>query len=216
MHHNRLETYLDQVEQQLKRLPAWERQEWREEARQHLSALAEAREELGWTPEAALEASLQQFGEPERLGKELLASSSLALGARQESRDLAWSLHVLSWNAFITLAAFNTFLEHPATGPALVPTVAALALFFLGHTLGGVAFGWKVRNRSLGPVVNAIYLVLLTAAFLLTGLWRAWPAPLLLLANGSVLAALVLGAAASRWARLRQPEEQRAFVTPSG
>lgn len=205
MHHNRLETYLDQVEQQLTRLPTWEREEWRDEARQHLSALAEAREELGWSPEAALEASLRQFGEPEQLGKELLASSSLAVRDRQTSARVAWSVHALSWNVLVTLVTLNLLLAQPPELLRVPAAAGTLAVFLLGQTLGGALLGWKVRDRHLEGAVQVTYLLMLALGLAGTGLAGACSSLALLAAGVSLCGGLALSTLASRWTRLHLP-----------
>jgi len=212
MHHSRLEGYLDAVEQQLTRLPGWEREAWREEARQHLTALTEAREELGWSSEEAVEASLRQFGEPERLGQELLACSSVALQERQISGYVGWSLHVLSWNVAVTLITMNALLALPTL--ELGTSAPTAVLFLLGHAAGGAVLGRKVRNRRFQGVMNVAYLLLLGAGMMLTGLVDAWPATTFLGAWGMVLAGLALSGAAASWTG--RPAERHESVAPSG
>src|SRR5205085_4514452 len=130
----------DDVEQHLKKLPSWERREWREEALQHLTALADAHEELGSAPVEAAEAAIRQFGAPVRLGKELRASSLDALRRRRASRRLGASLHLLSWNVVVTIAALNLLLGPTLAGTGTPPVGLAIALFWLGHALGGAVF----------------------------------------------------------------------------
>ena len=72
--HSRLEQYLDELERPLTGVAPQTRNEWREEARQHLLALAAAHEEMGSPPEQALEAALRQFGHAPRIGKQLRRS----------------------------------------------------------------------------------------------------------------------------------------------
>lgn len=212
MHQIRLEGYLNAVEQQLTRLPEWEREAWRAEARQHLTALAEAREELGWTPEEAIEASIEQFGEPERLGQELLASSSVVLRERQISGYIGWSLHVLSWNVVVTLMTLRVLLALPVGG---APAAVSLAgLFLLGHVVGGAVLGRKVPERRFQVTMGITYLLLLGIGMALTGLAGAWPAATLLGAWGMVLTGLALGATAADWTG--RQAECRASAAPSG
>lgn len=69
--HTRLESYLEELERPLEGLSVDARREWREEAQQHLLALVEAHEELGRTPEEAVEAAISSFGNAEQLGQEM-------------------------------------------------------------------------------------------------------------------------------------------------
>jgi hypothetical protein len=71
MHPSRVEAYLDELERPLAHLPASERREWREEARQHLLSLAAAHEELGASPQEAVDAAVREFGDPGRIGRDL-------------------------------------------------------------------------------------------------------------------------------------------------
>src|SRR5947209_3644884 len=74
MHPSRLDEYLDRLSEPVTVLSAREQQEWREEARQHLLCLAAAYEELGSSPEEALEAALRQFGDARQIGRRLDAA----------------------------------------------------------------------------------------------------------------------------------------------
>ena len=71
MYNSRLEHYLDEMERPLTRLSAETRREWREEARQHLLDLVAAHEELGASPQEAMEAALRQFGDARQIGRQL-------------------------------------------------------------------------------------------------------------------------------------------------
>ena len=64
-----LERYLDELDRQLGPLPEAARGEVREEVQQHLQSLAQAHEELGSEPDAAMAAALRQFGDATRIGR---------------------------------------------------------------------------------------------------------------------------------------------------
>lgn len=181
-------------------LPEWERREWREEAAQHLAALAAAHEELGETPDEAVEAAVRQFGEPARLGKALLAESSAARRDREASRRLAWSLHVLSWDVLVTIFALSLVTGQTDWVPSGLLLTVALIVFCLGHAIGGALLGWTVRADRLGPAVVLPYALLLAAATVATGTPTAHPVADLVAASGIVAAGLAAGSAAARWA----------------
>ena len=67
-----VEAYFNRLNAQLKRMPREDRAELHQELRQHLDALAAAHEELGATPEEAVDAALQQFGDPVKIGRRML------------------------------------------------------------------------------------------------------------------------------------------------
>lgn len=73
--HSQLEEYLDNVEKPLAPLPTQAREEWREEARQHLESLVAAHEELGSSQEEAVEAALLQFGDAQTIGQQVRAAT---------------------------------------------------------------------------------------------------------------------------------------------
>lgn len=203
MPHSRLESYLDEIETHLKPLPEWERIEWREEARQHLAALAEAYEELGAEPEAAARAAIKQFGAPETLGRQVRATSSRALADRRTSNLVGWSLHTLSFNTVVTMGALSLMMD-----PRLGAHWGALAVLLVGHILGGALFGWQTGHRRLSWMMTAPYVALVLAGALLTGCQSAFEPAVLLAAAGATAVALELGSVGaglasrrSRWRR---------------
>ncbi len=67
----KLEQYVEKVAANLKSLSESERKSQIDELRQHLEALAAAKQRKGQTEEAATEAAIRQFGASEDLGREL-------------------------------------------------------------------------------------------------------------------------------------------------
>ena len=65
---SRLDLYLEEVSQHVS---ASQREEWREEARQHLDALIVAHQELGLSHREAVEAALISFGAAKAIGERL-------------------------------------------------------------------------------------------------------------------------------------------------
>jgi hypothetical protein len=189
MLHNRLESYLDEIETHLQSLPEWERIEWREEARQHLAALAEAHEELGAEPEAAVRAAIKQFGVPETLGRQVCATSSQAIADRRTSNLVGWSLHSLSYNTLVTMGALSLLMD-----PRPLAHWAALAVLLAGHTTGGALFGWQTGRARFIWMVTVPYIVLVTAGALLTGWPASVPPSVIAVTTVATAAALPLGA----------------------
>jgi hypothetical protein len=104
MQSNRLEEYLDAVEQHLGRLPERERQEWREETRLHLLALVEAEEELGRSRSEAEEAAIRRFGDPEQVGS-LLRPSYAGSRRRAAGERFVWTAFGLASSTGATFLA---------------------------------------------------------------------------------------------------------------
>ncbi len=69
---SRLDAYLEELSRSMRGLPRARRAEELREMEAHLYALVEARRELGYTADEAVEGSLRQFGEPRRLGRGLV------------------------------------------------------------------------------------------------------------------------------------------------
>jgi len=193
MDDQRLEGYLQTMEQHLGGVSAAGKQEWRAEAQAHLLALVEAHEELGATREEAVEAALKQFGSGKQIGR------ALAEAARRAEpfpgRELAWCLGALFWNTFL----WRMFmLADPEMGPR--PALLCI-LFALGHLLTALVLARVPRVRLSKWALHApfapylLFNMLLTAEVLLnlvSGWPRSWPergAMLLILAfNWSSLA----------------------------
>lgn len=213
--HSRLEQYLDEVDRRLEALPSWERREWREEAQAHLQALADAHQELGRTPEEAVEAAILQFGDAERLGQELRRTSlSVRQEARESSRQLAWSTHALAWFTAVSIGSINLWLfgihraqELGSRGGLWTPT--AILVFWLGLALGGALLGWGSGRRSLGRFVLAGYALLLGAALVLTGTTAVISPLSALVTFGAVGVGLRLASRACRWASEKCNTPQR-------
>lgn len=76
-----IEDYLDHVSAELLVLPRTRRAELRREIGQHVTALAQAHEELGAGPVEAAETALKRFGDPAKIGREF---------ARTWKRPVTW------------------------------------------------------------------------------------------------------------------------------
>jgi hypothetical protein len=172
-----LEAYLDECEAPLARLPVTERDEWRDEARQHLLALVEAHLELGRSEEEAVEAALRQFGEPRRLGKRLAAAMHRTSCSRAEAHRRGIVAWALSWNlGFAVLVAGRLFMTPPEAGSgawglaAAVWSVAGgLAIWAAGHVLAKVMLRGSAGERRTLPFLGLSYFGFTLAALWLTG-----------------------------------------------
>jgi hypothetical protein len=172
MDDQRLESYLQTMEQHLVGITAAGKLEWRDEARAHLLALVEAHEELGATRDEAVEAALKQFGSGKRIGQ------ALAKAARRAEplpgRELAWCLSALFWNTFL----WRMFmLAEPETG--LRPALLCL-LFALAHLLTALVLARAPQVRLPKWALHApfapylVFNLLFTAEELLN-LSHGWP-----------------------------------------
>lgn len=182
MNLKQLEAYLDECEAPLAPLPAAERGEWRDEARQHLLALAAAHIELGMSEEAAVEAALRQFGEPLPLGKKLAAAMRRTGCSPAEAHRrgrVAWNL---SWNlAFAVLVAGRLFMTPPEAGGGAWGLVAAvwsvaggLGIWGAGHVLAKVMLRPDAGDRRVWSFLGMSY-----AGFTLAALWLTGVLPLM-------------------------------------
>jgi hypothetical protein len=177
MNLNRLDEYLDECEAPLARLPITERDEWRDEARQHLLALVEAHVELGVSEEEAVEAALRQFGEPRQLGKKLAAALRRTGCSRAEAHRRGVFAWTLAWNlGFAVLAASRLLLTPPeaGTGPwgpaATAWSVAGgAAVWAMGHVLAKVMLREEAGERRVLPFLGMSYVGFTLAAFWVTG-----------------------------------------------
>jgi uncharacterized membrane protein len=156
-----LDEFLDQLERPLHRLSVSERQEWREEARQHLVYLAEAHEELGASPDEALQAAMRQFGNPQRISRELVAASQ----GPERRIQAAYSTAVLLSSATL----YREVLTAPRVGHHVLIALAVLALghFLLAGVLGRVSSTKVSRAWLIWPFTP---LLVITAVFIAAAL----------------------------------------------
>lgn len=176
MDDQRLESYLQTIEQHLGGVGAAGKQEWRAEARAHLLALVEAHEELGATPEEAVEAALKQFGSGKQIGRALAKAARRA--APIPGHELAWCLSALFCN---TLLWRMFMLADPEMGPR--PALLCI-VFALGHLLTALVLARAPRVRLPKWALHApfapylLFNLLFTAEELLNlayGWPRLWP-----------------------------------------
>lgn len=151
--HSRLEEYLDTVEKPLTSLPKPAREEWREEARQHLESLVAAHEELGSSREEAVEAALLQFGDAQAIGVQMRrATIHDSDGWRAASVAFALvGLPLVVWMAVLTVIGMSLLNSSGTVNMTL----------FYGATAAGYAAvplmgGWWAgrycrRHRLLFP-----------------------------------------------------------------
>lgn len=66
-----LDTFFKRLNAPLHRMPQQERTELHQEVRQHLDGLTAAYEELGLSPDEALESALRAFGDPCKIGRRM-------------------------------------------------------------------------------------------------------------------------------------------------
>lgn len=171
MNDQRLEEYLQAMEQHLDGVSPEARREWREEAHGHLLALVEAHEELGASRAEAVEAALKQFGNEKQIGRALASATRHAEPV--PFREAAWCLGALFWNAWLYRMCMESELQFP---PAVLGVGIAL-----GH-LGTALVLARVRSVRLSRwavrvpfVIYAVFNVLFTGT-LLSALLRGGPA----------------------------------------
>lgn len=151
----KLDQYLDSLEKPLSQLTPYERQEWRTEAAQHITHLAEAHEELGLSQREALEEAIRQFGDAKIVAQRL----------RQETANRRVSFHPLQ---AITAALLVLMLAQVGVLmlmgvlsainiragqilPYSVLCIASFALYLGGPIVGGLLLGrqlprWRVSS----------------------------------------------------------------------
>lgn len=152
-----LRPYLDAL---TSALPGPEAAEWRQEAGQHLAAMAAAYEELGHAPEEAARLAAARFGDPGEIGRRMLG----------ESRKARWQSFTRG-----VAEATATFVGPPALCFALLGILTA-AYGYVGND------GYLAALRTEGQVM-------LYAAPLLSGAWmgRRARGPLRPLVTGAAL-----------------------------
>jgi hypothetical protein len=148
--HSRLERYLEELERPLTALTPEARAEWREEARQHLAALAAAHEELGSSPEEAVEAALRQFGDARQIGRQVQQSSpeGLQKGGSWRAIGRAYLLFSAPLMAgIIAMIGFGYAYVLSLNPAALDAMRVAGACAFVAVPVAG---GWRVGRRMPG------------------------------------------------------------------
>lgn len=197
MFHQHNDEHLDQFFQRLnkplKRMPQPARAELHAELRQHLAALVAAHEELGSTPEEALDLALRQFGDPAKIGHRLWWEWFLSSRRRPSEGFLAAGYALVLYALCDLLFALPPLLA--PLGDRLVPSscMAALRsggdflryaqtlellglLTVLAMTLGVPALvGWLVGRKFPRHSLRAMFGVALAPT--------VWILPAIVLAN---------------------------------
>lgn len=191
-----MEDYLDHLLAPLVgKAPYDLRMQLRAELRDHLEALAEAREELGESREEAAAAALRQFGDPAKIAREWLdewrPKSAVSLRSVRNSAACFVPAFALAW---FTVAVLSPVQTPPATFFVLV-VIPLFAGFFAG-VLAQARPGSSTLFGVLGLALGAGLLGLIEA-FVLGRLDQQTPWPL---SGFAAIAALIwapLGAIAA-------------------
>lgn len=146
---NNLESYLAAIEAQLNDVPAARKIEFMDEVRAHLHAMVEAKRADGADAATAWLHSMCEFGEPEKVGRDLrkqwvdsaqMENEGAPLSAREIVRKFGFSL-VLGVMGALAFSVFG--LPTASHGPLVVPAVALFLFLALGR-------GLYAQHRQLG------------------------------------------------------------------
>jgi hypothetical protein len=137
------ENYLNGIASTLGRsaLP-FEVQDSVRELRTHLDAGALAYEEMGLSPEEAMRASIQKFGDQRRIGK-MLGREILASTASRNRVALGIGLGAVA-NASLFMFADSAMVATGTVGSPS-PGMAILGLLY------GIWMGWRIGKKNLSP-----------------------------------------------------------------
>ncbi|HLK59250.1 MAG TPA: permease prefix domain 1-containing protein [Chthonomonadaceae bacterium] len=163
MSSNRLEQYLDTLEKPLSALSIETRREWREEARQHVLAIADAHEALGMPPEQALEAALQRFGDAAQIGRQV-ARYPVNEPLSGRAAVALFSIPLLAAMGLLTVLAYVYVLTDSSLALNGLQ-VAGTAAYLLVPLLGGWLVGRRCHRRQS---VTSVLLSLALAGILFT------------------------------------------------
>jgi hypothetical protein len=157
---SRLEDYLDHLNAELVGVvPFGRRQELRRELRAHMTALADAYEELGSNPEDALTEALEQFGAPHLIARQWLLEWAPRPGGLH---TLEACRAALPWVAIPTVVMWWQTVANPgwiSSNPLFESAV-------LLPVLSGFLCGWMgKRSRASGTCLALALCTLATAIF---------------------------------------------------
>ena len=182
---NNLESYLSAIEAQLRDVPAARKTEFIDEVRSHLHAMWEAKRADGLDAATAWLHSMAEFGEPEKVGRDL--RQQWADSAQLESEGVPLSLRRKAWIfalpvlACVVVYAFATLVISPQNNAGW--QLPLMATFIFGCLSYGVSSdvrkrgGWK--PSTIVGCVGAL-VILSNALFNLSGHqewggeWRDW------------------------------------------
>ena len=173
--HSRLEQYLDELERPLTALTPEARADWREEARQHLLALAAAHEELGTPPEEAAEAALRQFGDAQQIGRQVQQFAPEHLRKEGGWRAIGQAYLLFSVPLMLGIIAMTgCYYAYVFSGGLFsldALRIAGVCAFVLVPLLGGWRVGTRMPGRRLGwrlsaAIALSIFAIPVAAVFL--------------------------------------------------
>ncbi len=145
---NNLESYLAAIEAQLNDVPAARKAEFMDEVRAHLHAMVEAKRADGLNAAAAWLHSMGEFGEPDKVGRDLrrqwadsaqLESEGVPLSLRRK-----WWIFTLPVVAGIVVYAMATLTVSPQNNAGWQIPVLALVMF------GSLSYGISSDVRKFG------------------------------------------------------------------
>jgi uncharacterized membrane protein len=146
----RLENYLEIVNEGLRKLPTAEREAEIAELEQHLRALVQAREELGQSEESALTEAIQQFGQASDVRRRLVAAYRRRRLARFRQTWLGAVLCTFFATCVAAFVSTSTLspLYHWVSGDnnTLFLWSLYVQLFIQGYMMGWLSYrlsGWK-------------------------------------------------------------------------
>jgi hypothetical protein len=153
---SRIEDYLDRVCAPLvESVPCARRGELRRELREHLEALAASYEEVGSEASVAVEAALQQFGDPRELARRY--ADEWRNGTECGTSPPIWPDLCVALGCFGLLSSFHTLLSAMARSaghPAAAWVTMAITLPITAGLLTGLVAPWR-------PVRGALLAILL-------------------------------------------------------
>lgn len=159
MSRSRLGAYLNRLERPLASLPEDLRREWREEARQHLAALIEAGSANGLATEAAEDAAFHEFGDPDRIGRDVYLQLRRQAAWRY-TPGFAWAIAalVLCVVGSVEIGAFFWF--------------APLELIVQWMPAAWYDFGAHLLSNDLWPLCTVNWVYFAAAGLILAGRFR--------------------------------------------
>ena len=170
-----------------KYMPAEEQARQREEVQQHLEALMAANEELGSSPEEAMELALAQFGAPRKFGRRMAQEWQRRQGwASVEGAFILYGVGAFAVSAVVIQAICwaAATLYHVLTAVDISASIPTLACELVGVPIAtGLALGWKYPAYALtGSLYTTLTMPILsffTALFAAPiqnsdGAWAGW------------------------------------------
>ena len=178
-----VEMYLMQIARQLRGLPTRQRESELREIESHLRAMIEAREVGGVLYSEAVSASLQQFGSPQRVGRELTRTwrqhqpESLGRNLVAALTAVACQIGVEVSVSFTQFSIFKNAIEN---GDDLAAVALLSRGIFFGVTCGVAPFIGGYLASRIAPrrgwwVAYGAYALLFSVFFLFYGVHTPYP-----------------------------------------